>query len=134
MVTQTKPVTIEEFVAFVHQPENADKMFELVNGDMIEVSPARTYYSGIGAVLIAVVYSFCKQHNLPCYISGADGAYRIGDHVIAPDFACKQTPLSKDYPDPTPPLWAVEVISPTDKAADIRNKRQIYLDAGILYW
>lgn len=32
------------------------------------------------------------------------------------------------------PLWAVKVVSPTDRATDIRDKRQIYLDAGLLYW
>jgi Uma2 family endonuclease len=31
-------------------------------------------------------------------------------------------------------LWAVEVISPNDKVADIRKKRQRYLEAGILLW
>jgi hypothetical protein len=45
MVTQTKPVTIEEFTAYVHQSENADKLFELINGEIVEVSPSRTYYS-----------------------------------------------------------------------------------------
>jgi Uma2 family endonuclease len=42
--------------------------------------------------------------------------------------------LSDDYPDPEPPLWVVEVVSPTDKAPDIRAKRQIYRKAGILLW
>ena len=59
---------------------------------------------------------------------------RFRGTFIVPDFAYKQTPTSKDYPDPQPPLWAVEVISPTDKAPDIRRKRQIYLQAGILLW
>ena len=35
-------------------------------------------------------------------------------------------PHEYDYPDPVPPLWAVEIISPTDKAPEIRAKRQIY--------
>jgi Uma2 family endonuclease len=42
--------------------------------------------------------------------------------------------LQDKYPDPTPPLLVVEVISPTDKASDIRDKREIYLKAMILYW
>jgi Uma2 family endonuclease len=48
--------------------------------------------------------------------------------------AYKQTPMSAEYPDPVAPLWAVEVISPTDKAVDIRKKRLIYAAAGILLW
>ncbi len=42
--------------------------------------------------------------------------------------------MSMEFADPEPPLWAVEVISPTDKATDIRKKRQIYQEAGILLW
>jgi Uma2 family endonuclease len=81
-----------------------------------------------------IVYPFCVQHNIPCYTSGGDGAYNIDGHVVAPDFAFKTTPMSNEYPDPEPPLWAVEIISPTDKANDIRTKREIYVEAGILYW
>ncbi len=42
--------------------------------------------------------------------------------------------MSDEYPDPEPPLWAVKIISPTDKAVNIRTKREIYIEAGILYW
>lgn len=134
MVSQIKPVTIEEFTAHVHRSENADKFFELINGEIIEVSPSRTYYSGIGIVVAAAVHWFCRERGLPCHISGEAGAYEIGGHVVAPDFAYKTTPLSEEYPDPEPPLWVIEVISPTDKAPDVRTKRQIYLNAGILCW
>lgn len=126
--------TIEEFQAFVAQPENADSLFELVNGEIIKVSPGRTRNSELPMILDRKVYPFCVQNNLPCHVSGADGAYDINGHVIAPDFAYKTTPMSDEYPDPEPPLWAVEIISPTDTAADIRAKRQIYIDAGILLW
>jgi Uma2 family endonuclease len=49
--------------------------------------------------------------------------------------AFKTTPTASIYPDPVPPVWVIEVVSPTDKAADmdIRDKRAIYLKAGILY-
>jgi Uma2 family endonuclease len=134
MVFQTKPATFQEFEAFIQQPENADKLFELIHGEIGEVSPGRTYYSGIGIIVATAVRSYCREHELPCYISGEAGAYYIDGHVVVPVFAYKQTPLSEEYPDPAPPLWVVEVISPTDKANDVRNKRQIYLDAGILYW
>ena len=42
--------------------------------------------------------------------------------------------MSEEYPDPEPPVWVVEIISSTDKAADIRDKREIYRRAGILLW
>lgn len=126
--------TIEDFKAFVSLPENTDRLFELVYGEIIEKMPGRTSNSHLAMKLDRKVYPFCLQHNIPCYTSGGDGAYAIQGQVIAPDFAFKTTPMSEDYPDPEPPLWAVEIVSPTDKAIDIRTKRDIYIKASILYW
>jgi Uma2 family endonuclease len=134
MVTQTRPVTIEEFRDYVQQPEHVDSLWELIDGEIIAVPYRPTYYSGIANIIALPVYLFCRERDLPCRTSGGDGAYSIGGHVIAPDFAYKRTPTSDEYPDPDAPLLAVEVISPTDTAAGVRRKRQIYLDAGILYW
>ena len=130
----SKLVTLDEFKAFTAQPENSDKLFELINGEIIEVSPGRTRNSALEHLLSFHVHRFCREHGIPCYISGGDGAYNIQGHVIAPDFAYKPIPMSDEYPDPEAPLWTAEIISPTDKAPDIRAKRQIYLQAGILYW
>jgi Uma2 family endonuclease len=131
---QSRLYTMEEFKEFVSRPENSDRLFELINGEIIEVTPGRTRNSGFGILLAVAVHQFCRTHNIPCYISGGDGAYDVNGHTVAPDFAYKRTPLSDDYPDPNPPLWVLEVVSPTDKAPDIRDKREIYEQAGILLW
>jgi Uma2 family endonuclease len=131
---QSKLYTMDEFKEFVIRPENADRLFELINGEIIEVSPGRTSNSRIGHLIAVAVYPFCQEHGFPCYTSGGDGAYAILGNTVAPDFAYKRTPTSNEYPDPEPPLWVVEIISPTDKPSDIRKKRQIYRQAGILYW
>lgn len=126
--------TIREFQEFVSRPENSDRLFELINGEIVEKMPGRTSNSGISYNLAFQVRLFCEEHKLSCYISGGDGAYDVQGHVVAPDFAYKTTPLSDEYPDPVAPLWAIEIISPTDKGPDIRQKRQIYIDADIFYW
>ena len=130
----TQPMTVEAFSVFAQLPENADRMWELINGEIVEVSPGRTRYSEVGQVLTGEVYTFCRQHKVTFHMSGSEGTYNINGHVVAPDFAYKSTPMSEEYPDPDPPLWVVEIISPTDKAADIRDKREIYRRAGILLW
>ena len=129
-----QPMTLEEFIVFATSPENEDRNFEFINGEIIEMSPGRTTYSKLGNVLAAVVYIFCKDHNIPYNASGSEGSYRIGNNTVAPDFAYRSADLIDEYPDPLPPLWAVEIISPTDKATAVSDKRQIYLRAGILYW
>ena len=131
---KTQPMTVEQFITLALSDEYADRSLEFINGEIIEVSPGRTRYSEVGQVLTAEVYIFCRNHKIVCHTSGGEGAYNINGNVVAPDFAYKQTPMSEEYPDPVPPLWVVEIISPTDKAADIREKREIYRRAGILLW
>jgi Uma2 family endonuclease len=127
-------VTETEFEAFIQRPENIDRLFELINGEIVEKVPGRTRYSEFTHVIVAAVWMFCRANNIPYHTSGESGAYKIDGNRVAPDFAYKRTPMSEAYPDPVPPLWAVEVISPTDKAKDIRAKRKIYQAAGILLW
>lgn len=130
----SKPITFDEFIAFAMLPENTERNFEFVDGEIIEKMPGLTENSGIASNIGIETAIHCRQHNLPYFVTGEAGAYRIGDNTLVPDFAFKTTPLSTQYPDPIPPLWAVEVISPNDKVKDIRKKRQRYLDAGILLW
>src|SRR5262245_37955161 len=103
-------------------------------GEIFEVSPGRTRYSEYHDILVSAVRPFCREHNIPCHTCSADGAFANSGNTLAPDFAYKRTPMSEEYPDPEPPLWVVEVVSPTDKAPEIRAKRQIYQNAGILLW
>jgi Uma2 family endonuclease len=124
----------DDFIEFVFRPENEARIFELINGEIVEKTPGRTRNSGIPMIIAGHVYAFCREHNLPFYTSGTDGAYRILEQVLALDFAYKRSPLSDDYPDTVPPVWVVEVISPTEKPDDIRAKRLIYITAKILYW
>ncbi len=136
MVVQNPPhlYTFEDFQQFIALPENEDRLFELINGEISEVSPGRTSNSEYRDLIAFAVRVFCHEHKLPCHTSGEGGAYRVQESVVAPDFAYKRTPMSKEYPDPVAPLWAVEIISPTDKAKDIRDKRKVYRQAGILLW
>lgn len=133
MVTQAK-ISLDYFKQFVLQPENTDRLFELVNGEIVEVMPGRSANSQIHDIIVAEVRPFCKAHGLPCYTASADGAFDVQGQVFAPNFAYKRTPMSNDYPDPVAPLWAVEIISPTDKIGEIRKKRDGYRNARILLW
>ncbi len=130
----SKPMTFDEFIAFALLPENAERNFEFVDGEITEKMPGSTENSAIAFNIGLEAGIHCRQSNLPCYISTGDGAYRVGENTLAPDFAYKITPMTSEYPDPVPPLWAVEVISPNDKVKDIRKKRQRYLETGILLW
>lgn len=134
MTVRDPALTFDDFKDFLTLPENEGRLFEFIYGEIMEVSPGRTSNSEYRDVIAFAVRLYCREHNLPCHTSGEAGAYRIGNHTVVPDFAYKRASTSREYPDPVPPLWAVEVISPTDKPYEIRNKRNIYIDAGILLW
>ena len=59
MLTQ-KEMTLEEFIVFATSPENEDRNLEFINGEVIEMSPGRSTYSKLEAIIAAVVYIFCK--------------------------------------------------------------------------
>jgi Uma2 family endonuclease len=130
----SKPITFDEFITFALRPENAERNFEFLEGEIIEKFPTSTQNSAISMNISFEAGIYCQKNNIPYHISGAYGAYRINDNVFTPSLAYKPTPMTTEYPDPNPPLWVVEVISPNDKVVDIRKKRQRYLEAGILLW
>ena len=132
--TQAKSITFEEFRAFALQPDNSERSLELINGEIVEKMPGTTLNSAIPVNIAFHTRLHCRDKAILCYISTGDGAYRIGNNVVAPDMAYKQSPMSDEYPDPIAPVWVVEVISANDKAHDIRKKRQVYQEAGILLW
>lgn len=134
MAMEKVAISYDEFIQFALRPENADRNFEFINGEIIELSPGTTSHSGHEHMLVIAIFPFCEARGIPCYTSGGDGAYHILGHVLAPDFAYKATPLSEIYPDPEPPLLVAEIISTNDRPNDIREKRNVYLEAGILYW
>lgn len=78
------------------QPENSNRLFELISGEIIEVSPGRTSNSGIGLTIAFETRLFCRDHRILCYTS--DGAYEVQGHVVAPDFAFKRTPSATSIP------------------------------------
>jgi Uma2 family endonuclease len=131
MVAEKKRMTTAEFEAFASRPENRERHFELINGEIVEKMGSTTYNAQIPMLLAALVIAHCDTNNLPCFITGADGEYCIGDWYFIPDFAYKTTPVSLEFPDRVPPVWAVEVISANENPAEKRRK---YIDARMLLW
>lgn len=136
MVFQAPPApdSIATWLEFVERPENSSRSFELINGEIIEKMPGTAYNSWLALRIAVFIIKFCEANGIIHFLSTGDGTYDINGNVLAPDVAFKYTPPAKTYPDLDAPLWVVEVISTNDKAEDIRQKRQIYLNAGILYW
>ncbi len=134
MAVQT--TTIESFEAFVNRPENADRLFEFVGGEIVEV-PTSSFTSQFGARILGYLFIYLLQHSIG-HLTGADGGFMVFGERYAPDVAfmskARQAELSQETYNPLAPDLAVEVVSPTDQERLLRLKIANYLAAGTVVW
>lgn len=136
MVIQHTPVTVEEFEAFVALPENAERLFELIGGEVVEV-PSNPYSSKIAARVLIRIGVFVEQNDLG-HVTGEAGGYVVSGEKYAPDVAFiskeRQPELAHEGYNPSPPDLAVEVVSPSDSRRLLGIKIANYLAAGTVVW
>jgi Uma2 family endonuclease len=137
MATTTHLITADELLKM-----GSEAPYELWEGVLKEVSPSSVKPGLISARLQTFIGQFALEHNLG-YTTNADGGYILSEDpatVVAPDVGFfRPDRYPGDFPDrgffPLPPDLAVEVISPTDKRADIAQKQRLYEQAGVpLVW
>lgn len=118
------------------------KFYELVHGRLITVPPSSWLSSLVATTLATIVNVFVRQQNLG-WCAGEQGGVKLAsnpDFVRAPDLSFvrrERLPaegVRAGYFD-GPPDLAAEVLSPSDRYADVARKVQEYLDAGVrLVW
>jgi len=137
MVLQKPLLSVEEFEAFVRRPENKDREFELVGGEIIEVV-SNPLSSKIGARISGFLFVYLAQNDIG-HLTGADGGYIVSGERYIPDVAFisyeKQPALEyhEGY-NPAAPDLAVEVLSPGNDDESMRIKIANYLAAGTIVW
>lgn len=128
-------LNIQDFEAFTKLPENSEKIFELINGEIFEV-PSNPYVSVIASRIIGFILIYLLKKG-GGHVTGEGGGFVINGHVFAPDVAYVQKlPTNKGY-ETTPPLLAVEVISDphsNTEQTDLRRKMIHYMEAGVVVW
>jgi Uma2 family endonuclease len=138
MAVQDRPkITVEEFDRLVDLPENADRLFEYIGGEAIEV-PSNPRVSEIAATIITAINVHLDQQGIDGHVTGEAGGYKISGERYAPDVAyisaARQPELAEQGYNSQPPELAVEVISPNDPEDKLATKVANYLAAGILIW
>lgn len=135
MAVQSK-ITVEEFEAFVDLPENADKLFEYVGGEIIEV-PSNPFSSKIATRFSTYIGMYLLQNDIG-HLTGESGGYMVSGERYAPDVAfisyARQPALAKQGYNPNPPELAIEVVSPSDSMRLLTDKVANYLAALTLVW
>ena len=144
MEQQLQQLSAERFLALVGSPEYADRIVELVDGEIIEMSKPSGLHGQITMHLGARIFNFAMEHELGI-VTAAETGFILErnpdgrDTVRGLDIAFIR---SERAPNVLPdhlleyaPDLAVEVISPSNEAADIRLKIRQLLDAGTaLVW
>lgn len=129
--------TLAEFHAFANDPDNADKLYELIDGEIVKKTGYFTP-SEI-AVTIGMYIGIWARETRLGYVTGADGSYAISDdNEFIPDVGYISKERLPDIPSrgaPVPPDLAVEVKSPNDRVRAMRRKTEKYLERGTkLVW
>lgn len=139
--TAKKLMTAEEFCDWVHQPEQADKWFELVRGEVIELPPPFKLHGVVCYNISRILGNFLFERGKG-YLTGNDSGVileRDPDTVRGPDVALYEAAetfaeLHPKYGE-APPRLAIEVLSPNDRANRVLRKINDYLRCGVaLVW
>jgi Uma2 family endonuclease len=129
-------VTLEEFDDYINRPENVDRLFEYIGGEIVEVV-ANNYSSEVAARLLIKIGGHVLSNNLG-RVTGADGGYIVSGEKYIPDVAfisfAKQPEPSHEAYNPNAPDLAVEVLSPSNSEEQMLVKVANYLAAGTVVW
>ncbi|MEM6281057.1 MAG: Uma2 family endonuclease [Chloroflexota bacterium] len=138
MVLETQQMTAAQFDAFVQRPENREKLFEFISGEVVAVQSS-PYTSYLASCVLASLVDFVQINNYG-HVTGQGGVYVIHTDRYIPDGAFisyeKQPELAREGYNPNPPDLAVEVIS-SDTAAEhaaLRIKISGYHAVGTVVW
>ncbi len=141
---QAQLISAAAFWELSHQPEYADKMLELVEGVVVEMSRPGGEHGVLQSRIGAVILSFVENHSLG-HVTTESGYILFVDPITGKDTVrgpyvgfvrLERAPdgLPAGYI-PFPPDLAVEVVLPNDMVYDIDKKVADYRKAGVpLVW
>ncbi len=132
----TLPVTKEQFYEFIMRPENQDRNFEYIAGEIVEVvSNGKSSRKGLALVAEVQVY---VKHNKLGRCTGADGGYVISGENYIPDGAfmsfARQPEANDEAYNPLAPNLAIEMLSPGNTKEEISHKVGNYMAAKTILW
>jgi Uma2 family endonuclease len=130
-------ITVDEFEA-----TRGDERVELIDGVVVAMPPASDWPASVTATITAMLWNHVHPRRLGRVYSAEAGFVLFADRetVRVPDVAfvrAERMPQGEarwHFPRLAPDL-AVEVLSPTDRAADMQAKVAMYQEAGVpLVW
>jgi Uma2 family endonuclease len=139
MVAPVSIMTTTEFEEFIARPENADRLFELINGEIVEKMP-NPLHGLLASLLNAEIYIYLKSHPIGQVM--VEVRHQLPDekhHAYLPDVSFisheRALAINLESTVPTMPDLAIEIASPNDSPLAMREKALYYLKHGAkLVW
>ncbi|KAB2855221.1 MAG: Uma2 family endonuclease [Anaerolineae bacterium] len=132
-------MTTAEFWDFCQLPENQQRFFELIEGEVMEAMPSNPRSSEVAGEILLYFKLYLRQNPIG-RVTGEQGGYNLTPTTtVAPDVAFISKERQVQFPatgfNPIPPDLAVEVMSPSDAYPDVLHKVSLYLQHGTrLVW
>jgi Uma2 family endonuclease len=137
MVAPAQLVTLEEFERFIAQPEQAHRLFELIDGEIVEKMPTREH--GIIALNVgADLDAYLDSH--PIGQAAVEARHRptddrLNDRLPDVSFVSGSRPVETEGAANYIPDLCVEIRSPADTLRDMLAKADFYLrNGGRMVW
>lgn len=126
--------TIQTATAFALD-DDADKLYEVVDGQLEAKEMGTMRHSGVGIRLIVRLAGHVETHNLGG-VYGPDATFQIGSNERLPDvsfLSAARMPEGGELDEkcPVAPDLAVEVISPIESWIKVNRKLREYFSAGV---
>lgn len=142
MTAATKLLTLKTYLAWEN---TAEKHYELVSGNLIEMPPESPHNAEIAIKLLLIFAQFISPRLLRCkdteiVVSGTRATVRLPDLMVLTEnlandlYSNQRSTINIDM---LPPALVVEVVSPgkANRDRDYRFKRSEYAARGIAeYW
>lgn len=135
--SQTKLMTADELDALPTYGPGGDRRYELIRGELKEISPTKPLHGIICARIAFHLFGFVEEHDLgevfgaetgflvetdPDSLVGADAAFVSRERLATVENFEKFLPFAPDL--------AVEVLSPSNTAQEMDEKVALYFAAG----
>jgi Uma2 family endonuclease len=132
-ISKPKAMTANAFERFIARPENASRLWELIDGEAVEKMPTQLH-GYIAARIAAALLNYLEQHPLGWPVVEARHKMPTDDeNSRVPDVAFisrERGPLVEQGAAPYMPDLAVEIKSPDDDWYEMRKKADYYLANG----
>lgn len=131
MVLERQRQTTADLRALYALPENADKTFELLDGEIYEVDTPKPSHNFIGGGFYGFLFIYFQANPIGYVFYDNTGYEMFATDELIPDVSVI---LRARFPEPVfpnkfkfAPEIALEIVSPSNKPRDILKKVQTYL-------